>query len=780
MAHRINFPSRAGLGHHRNLGIRILSAPALIVLFSICYSTYVIFRTHFSLIFGFENEKKIYDYHLPSSSLIGAKLPITNLIKHSNYDYEDDEGLEEKKGRPKGKDKENDEKKEFDKGDGDDDQNYEDEDNDENDEDDESDSALCRSLYPSYPSIPPTERLWTDALPAIFEASRNPRDGSYAFGAFTFQLLKILSPSALRRSSVASSAPGDAAGRAVRIIARRARAYRRADNPKDFGDVDKKGVPSPLRILVMGGSVALGVVCNINPLGLPAGAQGRKGCNWAFRLEKFVNALAGFTLVRVYNMAVGGTDTDVGTDILEFGLLPAELVAAGGADVVVNAYGTNDMHISSMQEAVASNATLEDAVFAHAQKFVRKAMGACEGGPPLLVYLDDYLGNEQREIRKTMAARDALDLLWRWYGRSDMLVVSYADAVRHFVYSDKEDIFFSPDWGGGRGTYERQVHPGMGGHISIMWTMAFNLADAAGFYCSQVGAGRIRDEMKGWIFGQKKDEVKEKEATLRREYLDLLEARARRTKQNTAGEIVDGEKEEGWRGRKSDGISWIEDLFYLRSNINSFDDRIVAGPVWKSLPPPLTKDLQVENISSEWEKSSQQLPATCRSEGPKSYGRCPFAWISGSNTGTNKPAELSALLEPITKSSSGWSVQKDYSKLGLVATLPTDGAAPTVPTILLAIRGLVSDVREIRVLVMTSYGERWEGSTARVRVWAGEGGGPVTVAELRGFHRSETSVSRWHRIPLERDGVPVGNDVSVEFALVGGSTFKITGMALCA
>ncbi len=93
------------------------------------------------------------------------------------------------------------------------------------------------------------------------------------------------------------------------------------------------------------------------------------------------------------------------------------------------------------------------------QNFIRKVLGQgttlqdqCNRPTPLLFYFDDYVGNEQRELLKTNAFSKSIHTLSSYYGFG---YVSYADAVRHLVYGDTNENWFSP-----HGWPERQVHPG--------------------------------------------------------------------------------------------------------------------------------------------------------------------------------------------------------------------------------------------------------------------------------------------------------------------------------
>ena len=76
--------------------------------------------------------------------------------------------------------------------------------------------------------------------------------------------------------------------------------------------------------------------------------------------------------------------------------------------------------------------------------------------PPLLLYLDDYLGNEQNEVLTTMLSSQTIHLLSGYYGIGSM---SYGDAVRDIVYGDTKEWWFSANWYEQTDTYARAVHP---------------------------------------------------------------------------------------------------------------------------------------------------------------------------------------------------------------------------------------------------------------------------------------------------------------------------------
>ena len=129
------------------------------------------------------------------------------------------------------------------------------------------------------------------------------------------------------------------------------------------------------------------------------------------------------------------------------------------------------------------------------QEFVRSVLkvddnDACDTDPPLLLHMDDYLGNEQRSILQTMELSQAVHVLANYYGFATM---SFANAVRDIVYADTKEGWISPvGWYPGdlktlSDTMEREIHPGMGMHIIASWVASYNVFHMASIYCSMEG-----------------------------------------------------------------------------------------------------------------------------------------------------------------------------------------------------------------------------------------------------------------------------------------------------
>ena len=184
-------------------------------------------------------------------------------------------------------------------------------------------------------------------------------------------------------------------------------------------------------------------------------------CAWSNRLENFLNNFfhhphSSEPMFRVEAIATGGINTDVGRAVWEYDLVPEK---TRGIDIVVNAFSTNDMHVLTMSEAKLEGQTLRDKVFEMIQDFSRVILEPrpCQTHAPLLLHLDDYLGNEQHEILATTELSQAVHTLSSYYGFS---FVSYSDMVRDFVYGDTKESMFSPaGWYRANGAYnEKSIH----------------------------------------------------------------------------------------------------------------------------------------------------------------------------------------------------------------------------------------------------------------------------------------------------------------------------------
>lgn len=216
----------------------------------------------------------------------------------------------------------------------------------------------------------------------------------------------------------------------------------------------------PLKILVTGGSVTAGHWCIDNPVGWNGGKGGApfKECAWPSRLERHLRQLffndPNEPGVVVYNMAVGAVAVDVATMILEYGLLPNDLLSP---DIVLLAHSPND----------ANSLNSEQLFYTHLNNAVQAArhLRACDDDLPLIGIIDDNVGmNNVSQAMETSARYFSIS---SWY---QLLYINYGDTARHTLLRRYKENRTEPLLGG-----KFQVHGGMGFHISVGWTVVFNL-----------------------------------------------------------------------------------------------------------------------------------------------------------------------------------------------------------------------------------------------------------------------------------------------------------------
>ena len=435
----------------------------------------------------------------------------------------------------------------------------------------------------------------------------------------------------------------------------------------------------------------------------------------------------GFEAVIIQNDAVGGTNTEIGTLRLKYNLLPKDMPKP---DIIFNGYSTNDMHVLSMQRADAMNITLKEAVWDLTQNFIRafeEFRGCGDDDPnddyqPLLIYLDDYLGNEQNEILDTMAIGTTIELLSKYY---QIMSISYADSVRHITYADTKETWFSPDWYDDKG-YKREVHPFMGGHVSMMYVIAFNMLNALTVFCNEEAAIRSRDSFVQPIMMTELGD---------RTYL--------------------------YRG--AEGMPDID----LEKPISKFPSTILPS----GIIPELNPELCINEISSMWEESTSVRASTC---GAKKNGeKCNFAWLA-SIAEMDTVEKLTSKMNETIISNNGWEALAENDKLGFV---PIKNDKNPNPDFVMEFKNMSRPIRSINFLALKSYGERWMDSRVNVKIIRISGSvEEIIEKEIEGSHSSETSVSYTYNYEINTEP---GDDLKIHIELVSGSTFKFTGMAFC-
>lgn len=318
-----------------------------------------------------------------------------------------------------------------------------------------------------------------------------------------------------------------------------------------------------------------------------------------------------------------------------------------------------------------------------------------------------------------------------WYKN---MAVSSAQVVGPLVYPDTlGESTLSPPWQykKGRkadGRYEENVHFGWGGHQAIVWSWAYSALKTMVSFCDH------RD----W-------EVQ-----------------------------VKGRVDSMGEDRHSHTVPGVSEL------------RGVA-------PPPLDFEMRLEDVSERWKEEKGRQDQHC--EQTPEHPPCVMAWVGGPEGPTADAKKLTDYLQPyiVVTPESGWETESDMShgwsrRLGFVAKEPN-------VTVIFEFSNVTVPLKVLTIQSLKSYGDAWQGSEALFTVTTSTTGSPpsgigtngttgggdwgVVASEVvSGYQNSTASTSHSTEVTFERSIEP-GSDVRLEVKLIGGSTFKITGMMLC-
>jgi len=479
----------------------------------------------------------------------------------------------------------------------------------------------------------------------------------------------------------------------------------------------------PLNIVVLGGSVTLGRGCD------KARVQ-NKNCAWPKRLELLCNQFfstvlnskqnrkESYSIVKVYNMAIGGTSTEsTATKLIEYWMYPKELKESG-PDVIINSYSTND----SLPEYDAVDAVINvmERVQKSAQTFLRAALTSkpCRTAPPLVLYVDDYLGPQQPSILGEMSYNTAITQLSKWY---DTMAVSYADVVRDIVYKDTGGRLFFTEW---------DVHYGHWAHQTIAWTVGFAAIELTSRFCDD-------------------------------EYQKRFDRKSQN--ENDVGG-VDIANLVTPKGQEQHQTSQLVHPFVL------------PPPLTRDL---LLKNATAE---FEAAKEQYRLnDAKCNtSDEQLSIDHSPCAITVMSSPGLDTGGSLNKMMSKYTTNNKNWAIENDIknggwkNKIGWVANNPN-------ATFTLAFTDLSKDIKAMTIFYLKSYGEKWKNSRARFTISTTTNDNRENILskeDVWGVHNITASTTESIKFLLS-DTVASGGTMKVKVDLISGNTFKILGMMIC-
>jgi len=241
-------------------------------------------------------------------------------------------------------------------------------------------NSVC-SAFPISETSSSATRLWKEHLPRILEIAQNSEIKEYQnkeeFAKLKTILEETLSPARMRRAI--RHLPTFSHHILKHVMDK---VQKRLQDPKNN---------PPLRIAVFGGSVTLGRECK-------PGAMAKKECAWPARFESLINQMFGNEIVKVYNLAIGGTNSVSATNRIKYWMYGDKELDKEGADVIINSYSTNDSlppwGLEWPKDDLIGLTAVQIQV--KLQGFIRESLqvNPC-GVPPLVVHVDDYLGPQQ-------------------------------------------------------------------------------------------------------------------------------------------------------------------------------------------------------------------------------------------------------------------------------------------------------------------------------------------------------------------------------------------------
>jgi hypothetical protein len=618
---------------------------------------------------------------------------------------------------------------------------------------DELGPLIRNTTYHHYPQNHPVDyarigryRRWVDHLFAFHTAERMRRSQAYP-------------------------APSESVRRILEVV------QRRIQDPVNN---------EPVRILFMGGSVATGRDCEVNPLELPRSKLGelddeftQRWCSYTSRLEFLLNSVLFPTRrpqggVKVRNGRYDGTNThtltaagasddiqgngkdyypvfevtsvatqfttsQVGAMALEHWLLP--FLEHEPPHIVMSSYSPNDAWVD---ESYALRNSQQDWVIA------ARNLRPCDDHLPLVVLADDIIrhgGNLMRALRQTGS-------LYKTASWHDAMAIMYTNVGRQVADSASNTSAAQgghPLYGSG---HDSVNHPGMGFHIGQGWTLFYNLAEAMHAACT----GPRRSSVQGRSSGHQKRKGDNDDAT------ETLKAGGTTTAAKMQFKSLE-EPLSMYRGRYRGSTNYVQSDWKLNEEMKARRCSVAGAE---------------EGLTR---KAAGTASASVRQPRPGySTKICPYAWMVNRMTPVYMRVGVKQAIEPVLVENSGW-VAVDMPYAGWY-TNTSDASFSIV------LRNMTACASHLTVLSQTSYHDKeWVGSRMKIEV---EIESPASsnrrTAEyfVDGHHDKRDSAPYPHRFRLPGEGGSVGtagaragDTLRARFTKIGGTQFKLLGLAVC-
>jgi hypothetical protein len=580
--------------------------------------------------------------------------------------------------------------------------------------------------------------LWLSYKDQLLQGLMHPQDEQHWHKPWIDELLTFLTPLQLKQAVLPHTDPSILRSLQTKL-------QNRSTNPTKYPKV---------KVFVFGGSIVEGSGCGkLPPVYLWKDGRQQinfrsfQDCAWPNRLQLLADVFLPDT-IHVVNLAVGGTHSEAAVPILEHWLLPQ--MGPDGPDVIVNAYAANDNLPPAYHNT--HNTTKDNyhkyRIFKRVVEFATTAARSrndCQ--MPWIIFLNDYLGNQQESLMGESSLDEMVQLLVesRTSTSSSLSYVRPAHILSRYVWANTREHVWSGAWKNG----QVEVHYGTAGHVTTTIVLAYAFLQWGMDFCQEELFDN--DKCTTTIAGIMEQQQQQQELE------EILQ--------------VDLPSKE-----------WMQ---------HHQPDRVLPNVTEGR---PTTLPIMPRSSSS----SSSSL--LCSPQEHDQHHQCIFGFLAAPLGTHSAQAPLQDYINQfVVTPNDGWVVQNNFrlggfqNKLGLVATRPRAKLQLTFPTTAanatIIHKNNNNKNMKLTIQYLKSYGSEWAESrvegTIQVQQRSGRGVVQEQRFQMQGYHDQHVSTSYTYVV---NDIIVAANntntngdeeEIQLTLELVGGTTFKINAMMIC-
>jgi hypothetical protein len=444
------------------------------------------------------------------------------------------------------------------------------------------------------------------------------------------------------------------------------------------------------------------------------------------RWQETLNEIFPPNTFSVTNMAMSGSASDISASIMEYNIWPKD---HPDPDVILWDHG--------VVEIVQSD---ESIVHEHIQMFqdASRNVQFCRDDLPLVAYLDAspiIFEPGISRLSSQMYVTNAIHATASWH---NTMAISYVNVVRPYTYSYVKETEMVKSL---LGVKDLGRHLGLMFHVTTAWVVMFNWLQALSETC-------------------------------------LLEKVA--PKQPIEGQTPDTNKPQK-----------------LRSIIpNAVKNNELP---MKDIPAINNSTMQYWQVQDVWETRSRARREACAATSgggsentdSSSYNPmvCSYLWLVNRATAVFTKQHVAANIQLFMTQNDGWEAQ------GFPVRSPRPGWIATKQNATFVMEyPHQQHLKSLTLISMLSYAREWVNSTLQVTIEllsnstsststgtedVNNKRGRIIRHHVTGYHKEKSSVLVTQKLRLPEGVIQVGDVLRVEMKLVGGETFKISGMGLC-